>query len=269
MPADTNTDDGLFVNLIPGFDQLEQKLDDKEYSKEIQIESEDQQIGADVMPDEAPEGEAGTETGGGITDMAGSIGEMAGTLGVIAGAVGLIAGVVSGLPQVQALLSIITSILQLALLPFINMLFTFLKPVLIGLMKLIPVWLKTFGMGQDEEERARREQVQQLTERFGGNRQLARATQGVREAKNIMDKAIAGLTDPVQSFEQRTTPVGSVFSGLISPFSMLTNTADFIAGLQNPSGQRNVNVTQNFRTLSPEAQNQQMNHWQEISGEDT
>ncbi len=121
--------DGMFVDLIPNFDQLERDLGDKDLKKEVSVE-EDGGLLDGIMPDM-----------GGQGGMFGGSGGMIAKLGALIGLVAVIVKAISSLPQIQAIMKMINTVIQLALLPFINMLFTFLKPILVDLIKLMPLWL--------------------------------------------------------------------------------------------------------------------------------
>lgn len=150
MPADMD----LMVNLVPDKSELESATDQP---LEQEVETTGQggrggQGGGGLMggifgAEAATDVAGGSEKGGIMGMMAGGGGSkgimaMVGKIAVIAGGVMAIAQAVMQLEPMKAIMSMINKFIQLLLLPFVMMLFRLLKPILVGLIKVMPLWLK-------------------------------------------------------------------------------------------------------------------------------
>jgi len=87
------------------------------------------------MGEAAGAGEAGAAAGGGV---AGGILMGMGLLEILKKIIGFVAG----LEPIQAIMAMIGSIMKMFFLPLVMMLFTLLRPILIPLLKLMPLWMK-------------------------------------------------------------------------------------------------------------------------------
>lgn len=148
-------DDGITIDLIPNFEELESELDNKSFNKEVDISGDGTGgagggaqgqggmlsglFGIEAGSDIATGGGKGSGLMGGMGG--GGMMAMLGKMAALVGVGMIIAKAVSGLPQIQAIMDMINTAIQLTLMPFVNMLFTFLKPILIDLIKLMPKWL--------------------------------------------------------------------------------------------------------------------------------
>ena len=92
--------------------------------------------------DIAKEAVSGAKPAGGLTEglagMVGNIKQMAGAVGVIAIGMAIIGKIMEA---VQPIMAVIGNIVKMIFMPLGIMLFNFLKPVLIGMIKLMPLWL--------------------------------------------------------------------------------------------------------------------------------
>ncbi len=88
-----------------------------------------------------PEAVSGAEQAGGLTEgiagMAGNIKQMVGVLGIVAIGMAIIGKIME---SVQPILAIVGNIMKMIFMPLGLMLFNFLKPVLMGMIKLMPLW---------------------------------------------------------------------------------------------------------------------------------
>lgn len=110
----------ILAKIVPDLSQVESATD------------ETVEIDADMQ---AQSGGGGGSSGGGGGD---ALSGLLSTTSVIAGLIGIVVGLVAGLEPIQAILDLLLSTFQIILFPVANLLFTVLRPVLLGLLKALP-----------------------------------------------------------------------------------------------------------------------------------
>lgn len=127
------------VDLIPNTEDLEEEVDEG-FEAEVDL-------GGD-LPDAERDGQEGAGSGGGdaggLAEFGAIFSELAGTSALVAGLLGTAVGLLASLEPIQAILDLLFTSLQIFLFPIAQLLFTLLRPVLTGLLDLIPIWLDFF-----------------------------------------------------------------------------------------------------------------------------
>lgn len=193
---------GMLVDLIPNFDKLEKDVEGKKMKKKVDVET-------DGAPTGGAGGKGGPFGGGGsMKSMAGGITKLLAVIGPIM----FIAKALSGMAQIQAMLKMLTTFVQLLLMPFVNMLFTFLKPVLVHLIKLMPAWLDFW-----------KDPIGNLWELVKGIGEFI--WNALTQLPGLINTAISNIFDPGKGISDKIGLTGGVTGGGKGPrFSLIPGT---------------------------------------------